>query len=77
MRAFAAGAVLLLGLAIAAPAAACLNDFEIEMAERQLVGAYATPATPRPGGPSIPDLLLVLSGGAALAAGLWWAGKAA
>lgn len=77
MRGFAAGLVLLIGLAVAAPAAACLNDFEIESAEQQLVGAYATPAAPRATGPAPLDLLLFISGGVALAAGLWRAAKAA
>lgn len=62
---------LLAGLSAALPGAAraCLNDFEISVAEQQLRGAYAASAMPAGEAPvSMASVLAVLGGLALLAA---------
>jgi len=72
-------AVAVMGAAwICAPALAdaCLNDFEIRTAERELAGAYATPTTPSES-PLDPDILIAVAGGIAFGAAMLRAGRAA
>lgn len=70
---------LFAGLLTALPegARACLNDFEISVAEQQLRGAYAAPAMPA--GDSAVSVAMVLAalGGLALLAALTRALRAA
>lgn len=61
---------------LARPARACLNDFEIQVAEQQLRGAYATAAAPVTEAAPWP-LVAAILGGLALAWALWQVGRVA
>lgn len=64
LRLFAAAAMLAL---VAAPASACINDFETERQERQFKSLYPDTPGPSPGNESVSPLVSYAGAGAGIA----------